>query len=318
MESAWSYGPFVDTVFSSWEMEWTPNTRGQIETWAAKLPKGESVDFGGEPFRVAGSSLRHAVVLANEDFSVQLAPRRPEQDGAAVRLFLKSQFLQEHGHLGAMAKCESWLAKLGTPREPKLLRLDLARDLVSDAPTPRWLSGGNIDCASIAKRPLRSKDVFTGSAVVDVELGVALGESFETPTFTGMRVGRRGSEYVCCRIYDKVAEMRFHGRWHQWDRWRGQRLPFATVDDVAPPFRIWRCEFEMGRHPLQRIGCRTVRDLDIAGLWALLTRRWFRIVERASRLPRSRSSANAFWVAVQGEPSDRGQAGAELVLNGRC
>ena len=127
---------------------------------------------------------------------------------------------------------------------------------------------------------------------------------------TGWEFGRRDTNTLCARIYDKTLEIERKGNDYWLDIW-GQRY--------RPELPVIRVEFEIGRTGIREFGINTPEEaIDGAGgLWMASTHDWLTYRTPTSDHTRSRWPIAEEWRCVQRATIAQGAQGLERMREGQ-
>jgi hypothetical protein len=129
--------------------------------------------------------------------------------------------------------------------------------------------------------------------------------------FNGFQFGKRASNTVAARIYDKTAEILKSGSAYWFDIWG------STFEPDLPVLRI---EFEIGRLALGQYGLETPEEVLAAtgALWVNLTNGWLSFRTPAPDGTKSRWPMAPEWLQVCRARIADGSYGIERMYRGKC
>jgi hypothetical protein len=243
-----------------------------------------------EPLRLGDTTLlvephgfgRYRYCLRHEHCQIGLSP---SHHLPAIRLQPRSAFLHAVGPADALEWLQLLLEPHVGPIRFSVARLDLFADFQG------WQLGGDD----------RHRFVVRGKERDTYEDGQEL---------SGFVFGRRSTNTVLARIYDKQREMLRSGA----DYWPG-----IWGERYDPGKPVHRVEFELGRTGLREYGIDTPGEaIEAAGaLWASLTETWLTYRSPTSDETRARWPLAPEWRAVQHASIRGGAAGLERIRQGK-
>ena len=214
------------------------------------------------------SNRRYVYILHNEMAELRLCDSWQDTDSHyPIFVRLKSYALWRFGYLEAYKKCMVYLNKLFSVVDTKISRLDIATQVNKQIDI-------NIDIG--AETVSRTK--FRHQWFSD---GVCSGYQF-------------GKGDVLLRIYDKLKEIEVSKKFWFVDVWDAENFEIERG--------VWNVEFQLRRDFLREWDIDTVEDAfsELKNLYAYLTRKWFRVVERQlADTNVTRRETSKWWQEIQ-------------------
>jgi hypothetical protein len=276
----------IDALYVSGRANLTPELIEMLaESRAAAEVAGGPIHikFGGEFVRINPRALlRYKYWLSHPCGEIGISPK---EKIPAIRIQPKAEFLHGASPLGAIKWFQEMIEREVGSMVMTASRLDVFADF----------QGWDL-CAEDRERFIcRADDIVTRESA---------------RAFSGFEIGRRKTNTVMCRIYDKTVQIKQLGLGHWPDIW-GEKFD--------PDQRVLRVEFEINRTGLKQFGVDTPFDAieKASGIWLGATNDWLSLRTPTSDETRSRWPVDPSWEVIQGAKFASGAFGIKRVYDGR-
>ena len=276
----------IDALYASGRVNLTPELIEMlVESRAAAEVAGGPIHikFGGEQVRIHPRAMgRYKFWLSHPCGEIGISPK---DKIPTIRIQPKAEFLHGSSPLGAIQWFQGVIEREVGPIVMTASRLDVFADF----------QGWEL-CAED-----RERFIYRADDIVTRENG---------RTFTGFEFGRRKTNTVMCRIYDKTVQIKQLGIGYWPDIWG------AKYD---PDQRVLRVEFEIDRTGLGQFGADSPFDAieRAAGIWLGVTNDWLTLRTPTGDATRSRWPIESSWEDIQRASFASGAFGIKRIYDGR-